>query len=580
MKVLLLHPEDGFSPSKSVHSWNLIVDLGRAPVSTYEDWSRIAGCRVISLYDFATELAATPYSKALLQLGMGQLVDQYGIDWWDVCSLLIVEDLLQAALVGKLAKEIGMGCELYASRRSALAETLRRRTGGTLCTLENGFQTVVNAMRHYKEALANLDSTQFVQVLQDKFDPEHYLRRRFAACVGESRGPATLLPSNYTNVSRMAVAYAALLPEEAFLLVCTRNVGKLKTLPANVRMMSLDSYFVSGNGTETTSLLNRWNVLKGRLVSSAEELADADANGTFGRIPILLRSGVVVRDAWIQVLERENITGCLCTDDTAPDSRIPLILAKNRGIAAIACHHGALDYRMAIKQLHSDFYLAKGEMERDYLARVCLVPSEKLVLGGPARWADPPIPIQRSSEASSLVFFTEPYQGDGWRSDEVYRDLLPRLCALAKTCELRLVFKVHPFESIKSVRRLLRKHLLPSEEREIQVVAGPISAQLWKSTKFAMTVQSTVALECSAQGIPVFLCGWLRELFSGYVKQYARFGVGCMLESADQIAEIPSLLKKWNVEHLAEGARWQQVDRRTLQKILHGAHFLSSKLEP
>jgi hypothetical protein len=580
MKVLLLHPEDDFSRSQFARSWDLIVDLGRAPVSTYQDWSRRAGCRVVSLYDFAAELDATPHAKALLQLGLGQIVDQHGIDWWDVFSLLLVDDLLQFALVGKLAQEIGVGCDLYVSRPSPLAETLRRRTGGTLRTLERGSQPMVRAIRHYKEALANLDSTQLLQVLQDKFDPEHHLRRRFAARVQESRGPVTLLPSNYTNVSRMAVAYAAMLPEEPFLLVCARNAGKLKTLPANVRMMLLDSYFVSANRAETTSLLNRWNALKDYLVSSAEEFADADANGTFARIPIILRSGVAVRDAWIQVLERENVTGCLCADDTAPDSRIPLILAKNRGIPAIACHHGALDYRMAIKQHHADFYLAKGEMERDYLTRVCQVPPEKLVMGSPALFADPPLPNLRLSDASTLVFFTEPYQSDAWRSDEVYRDLLPRLCALAKTCGLRLVFKLHPFESIKSIRRLLQRYLPSSEEREIQVIAGLISAQLWKDTRFAMTVQSTVALECNARSIPVFLCAWLREPFSGYVKQYARFGVGCVLESAGEIAEIPSLLKKQNVEKLSHGARWQAIDCLTLQNLLRGSYSLSPKLEP
>ena len=144
MKVLLLHSEDGL-PLAFEHTWDLIVDLGRAPVSTYEQWSREAGCRVISLYDFAEEIEDLRGVKSLLQFGMGQVVDQFGIDWWDVSSLLIVDDLLRFILVGRLAKEIRMECDLYVSRPSPFSETLRRRTRGTLCILEKGLQPIAAA---------------------------------------------------------------------------------------------------------------------------------------------------------------------------------------------------------------------------------------------------------------------------------------------------------------------------------------------------------------------------------------------------------------------------------------------------
>ncbi len=441
MRVLLLHPEDSFPGLELVSTWDLIVDLGRAPLSTYEQWGREAGCRVISLYDFAEEIEDLRRVKSLLQFGMGQVVDQFGIDWWDISSLLIVDDLLRGLLVARLAKEIGLGCHLYVSRPSSLAETLRRCTQGTLHNLEKGFQPISRRIWHYTEALSKLEVAQVTQVLQDKLDPEHKIRKRFAWGRSKTRGPVTLLPSAYVNVSRMAVAYAAMLPEQGFLLVCARKSGKLKVLPANVRMASLDRYFDSAGSAEVASILQRWDALQARLLSAAEDFADADAGGTLARIPALIRSGVAVRDAWNRVFEQEEVTGCLSTDDTAPDTRIPLVLAKNRGIAAVACHHGALDQRMAIKKHHADFYLAKGEMERDYLARVCLVQPEKLVVGGPAPVADALEPIVPSSAASWLVFFTEPYQTDAWRSDEVYRDLLPRLCSLAKTCGLQLVFK-------------------------------------------------------------------------------------------------------------------------------------------
>src|SRR5438874_6730915 len=108
--------------------------------------------------------------------------------------------------------------------------------------------------------------------------------------------------------------------------------------------------------------------------------------------------GLAVRDAWNELFDSEKITACLCADDSNPYSRLPLIIAKKRGIPALACHHGALDNRMAIKKLHADLYLAKTEMERDYLVRVCRVTKERIVTGAPA---SPQGPARKLSPAPS-----------------------------------------------------------------------------------------------------------------------------------------------------------------------------------
>ena len=66
-----------------------------------------------------------------------------------------------------------------------------------------------------------------------------------------------------------------------------------------------------------------------------------------------------------------------------PTLEFRLIMAKNRGIPTLACHHGALDFRMAIKVNHADTYLAKSEMELDYLKRICQLPAEKIAVTAP-----------------------------------------------------------------------------------------------------------------------------------------------------------------------------------------------------
>ncbi len=214
-------------------------------------------------------------------------------------------------------------------------------------------------------------------------------------------------------------------------------------------------------------------------------------------------------------------------------------------------------------------------MERDYLLRTCGVPPQKLVMGGPATALDTSRPVTRAAAAPWLVFFTEPYQADGWRAEEVYRDLLPRLISLAKTCGLQLVFKLHPFESTRSIRRLLLKVLPAAEERKILVISGAISAELWANTNFAMTVQSTVAISCCERGIPVFLCAWLGGLYGGYIEQFERFGVGHVLERAEQIADIPQLMR--GVKTSSEAPHWQNMESATLHSLLHGAYSLTAQ---
>jgi hypothetical protein len=186
----------------------------------------------------------------------------------------------------------------------------------------------------------------------------------------------------------------------------------------------------------------------------------------------------------------------------------------------------------------------------------------------------PPL-LQNAARRSApwLAFFTEPYESYGWRSDEVYRDLLPRLRSLAQTCGLRLVFKLHPFESIKGHRRMLRR-LLPEHDREIDVIAGVPSNQLWYNTRFALTVQSSTALECVAAGIPVFLCAWLRDSYSEYVRQYARFGAGQVLESPEEIGEIPRLLERQSGKSFQPHSNRRPTDSGQLADLFSGTYSL------
>jgi hypothetical protein len=207
-------------------------------------------------------------------------------------------------------------------------------------------------------------------------------------------------------------------------------------------------------------------------------------------------------------------------------------------------------------------------MERDYLLRSCEVAPDKVILGGqgiPAIWGS--LKATTQPRGDWLVFFTEPYDAMGWRSDEVYRELLPKLWSLAQRSGMKLVFKLHPFESVKGHRRILRKYL-PQQEASIGVIAGPPSEQLWNNTCCALTVQSTVALQCASLGIPVFLCHWLRDLTSGYIEQFSKFGVGHLLESADELSRIPRQLEEDARTLQIRPTLWENMNPAQLQDLL------------
>jgi hypothetical protein len=572
MKVLLLHGEDEFSASFLSKDFDLIVDFARAPRSTYEHWSRRSGCPTISLYDFAEEVEDLYATKKLLQSGMELMVDQSGIDWWDLLSVVIVPGLQNAMLISKLADYLGVGCELHASRSFPLALGLQHLVKTKLEVPKN-INPALRKVQHYFKVFSELDISQLYQVAQDKFDREHNLRRRVASCALGSNTPVFLLPSAYINVSRIAASTAEMLPDQDFLLVCARASGKLRSLPKNVRMASLDSYFAPADKGEVTRLMKGWEVLKRQLISSSKEFELVGIIGAFRRMPSLLGWALALRTAWTRVFEMEHIAGCLCADDTNPYSRIPLILAKQKAIPNVALHHGALDLYMAVKKQHADFYLAKSAMEHDYLLRRCRVEPERLVGPTPTVFSEPTTArvMELQSAKNWLVFFTEPYQAGSWRVTEVYRELLPRLIQTAFECRLKLVFKLHPFESAKGHMRMLQKHLSREQVHQMKIIAGSPSPELWRNTRAALTVESTTALECAALGIPVFFCAWLRHYHGAYLEQYSRFGFGHVLESAAQLANVPQLLRSHGAAPI-ERESPMTVEPQLLRELLTGKY--------
>jgi hypothetical protein len=128
-----------------------------------------------------------------------------------------------------------------------------------------------------------------------------------------------------------------------------------------------------------------------------------------------------------------------------------------------------------------------------------------------------------------------------------------------------VIVKLHPFES-RSQRTSIVENILGSEDRHLVfIVDGPLTDALLNQAWFGITVESTSVVDCQRNGVQCFLCPWLKLWPFEYVQQYARFGVGELLQNAGQIAEIPRRLETFQV---SPATLQEAVDPASLKRWL------------
>jgi hypothetical protein len=579
MSVLLIHPED--NPDSG--SWrdlhcDRVIDLGLSGKNSYARWSRNFGCPVNGLTYLHRGMSEIRRVRDLLAAGRGRLVDSQGLDWWEILSICLTEQLETVILLQRLAATI-VGDEVHTSRPGFHAAIMQHLLPGRVHIFPSRRRHRGPGVMHNIRAARKLSVSQIVDVLCDKYDPGYRLRARIPHNRRASQVPVVLIPTAYVNVSRTGIAYAETLPQQNFLLVATRRSGWMKNLPPNVAAAWLSSYAVARDrSAETADIESRWSKLLRDLIA-IPELKLLHGLGMFAGFPKEVRHGLEVRDAWQAVFDREPVQSVLCADDSNPYTRIPLLLARQRGLPAIACHHGALDGYYALKQTYGDVILAKGKMERDYLVQRCRVPAESVEIGAPAtlspgerkQW-------NREAPGSQILFISEGYEVGNGRAEEFYRDVLPPLAELALSTGRKLIVKLHPAES-RSERTSIVARVLSARQMDVtQIVSGPLSDALLDETWFAVTVLSTVATECAMRGIPCFLCKWLEYSFYGYIDQFIRFGAGIGLNDPSEISKIPQRLEKYEADPGVSENLWQPVEAERLNDMLSLSPRVFSKV--
>lgn len=580
MKVLFLHPDD--SPTDGAWSrsrWDLIADLGFASSFTYEEWSRQLGARILSIHQFAGQSESYRWVNQVIEHGRGRLFDRMGLDWWEILAVWSYQDLKALYLVNQLRAEINLdGAELAASREHLFTRIIAQILDRPIRCFEVENQSALGTARRMLRSARSLRPRQILEVAFDKWDANYQVRRHLnrhkRARLSE---PAVLIPSAYSNVTRTVLAYAAQLPHRRFLLATTRSSALPAQPSTNVTTVPLAAYALPASATETEAaeLKKAWQVFRDTTVSGVEALQNAEMAGFWKHIPAHLENGLRLRNAWKCLLESEPVKGVLCGDDLNYYTRLPLILAHRGDLRAVYCSHGALDGGFLFKLPQAEAFLVKGEMESDYLQQARPIEPKRIWIGAPGKNT-----YSESDHASShdggVVFFSQPYEVEGGRADAIYRELLPRLLSIAQRSARKLVIKLHPFES-KRVRMALVASILPKEALDqVEVVSQVPVEEIIARTWCGISVDSSVAVECSLKGIPFFLCGWLDFAGVGYLRQFARYGAGRILNTPESIEQIPEMVAEYRTNPAALQRLWREADPAKLDDTLFGTGLGSS----
>ncbi|MFZ3263885.1 MAG: hypothetical protein WA172_07785 [Terriglobales bacterium] len=580
MKILLVHPDDCVAPELAATetAWDRIVDLGWSGRYFYSRQAERFGCPVLSIYDLLDHEQHRCRLRELLGVGLNQLVDSESIDWWDTYSGPLYQPLEQLMLASILAEQFPEGTEIFATRPHFVTQALARLLRCEIKILPPKRETRpgVGPSRFLKKISA-LGPSQMTEIVLDKWDADYRLRRLISPRRSESTTRAVLLPSAYVNVSRAQLAYARMLPERRFLLVVTRPSGRRVQLPGNVELRSLASYapgVLPLTENERVRLLKKWQELQNDRFAANRVLGLATTLHLFDGFPGFLKTGLRVRDAWREVIANEPIEAVLSADEHNPFTRLPTLLARARKLPTVSCHHGALNMTFGIRQQCSDVYLASGEMAKDYIITWCGLPAEKILVGGPQK-SSGSLPSAGHGRRDWMVVFSEAYEVSSARAQTLYSELLPELCSLARQSNRKVIVKLHPFENLRGRKAMIDKALSAEERPLVEMREGPMTSDLFERAWFSVTVESSVAVESTTNGVPCFLCSWFDSSWYDYGKQYAKFCAGYPLDSPENIRQIPRLLEGITITDATQRALHTSISRERLDSVLSAHNHLT-----
>jgi len=206
MRVLLLHPED--SPLRGPWSgqrWDLVVDLGASTPFSRERWEQQYGCAFLCADSFRQGVADAKPVREIFSAGRGWLIDEEGIDHWDLTSIALVQDAATILQLRRVAQEIPRSAELWCSRsgwRGHVLTLLLDRPARNFG--RNRFTRALAGVSHYAAVARRFSAAQIKEIFLDKYDSGYRWRSRFAVRQERCTQPVVLIPSSACLLARLS----------------------------------------------------------------------------------------------------------------------------------------------------------------------------------------------------------------------------------------------------------------------------------------------------------------------------------------------------------------------------------------
>src|SRR5258708_19526244 len=192
-----------------------------------------------------------------------------------------------------------------------------------------------------------------------------------------------------------------------------------------------------------------------------------------------------------------------------------------------------------------------------------------MVVGGPAEESYPLPPSDRTVR-DWIVFYSEPYELSSRRTQTFYAERLPELCYVASRTNRKVILKLHPFESLRVRKLLVGRGLTGEQWGLVGIRQGPMAPDLFARAWCSITVESSVAVENTINGVPCFLCSWFDVSWYDYGKQYAKYSAGYPLDSPARIREIPHLLERLQITEATRRSLRTSISPNDLESVLSG----------
>ncbi|MFO1316187.1 MAG: hypothetical protein U1F58_11345 [Burkholderiales bacterium] len=193
--------------------------------------------------------------------------------------------------------------------------------------------------------------------------------------------------------------------------------------------------------------------------------------------------------------------------------------ARRRGIPTVLLQHGILGDFCQFIDPPVDHYVVRGEFWKDFLApearrRACVLDPSPAIAA----------PRAAPTDRASVVFISTPYALQEFLDGRDLDAILAVLVAAAKEAGRELVIRVHPLEQVAHYRTRVRGLLEGmSAAPEVSYSQGPGLDDVLGRAAVAVTLSSTVFLDCLRHRVPIVSFAWHDFSFRAQIERWGVF---------------------------------------------------------